>query len=225
VGCAPASLAGQAELMLHELADLVLPSHCAACGAAGRALCRACTPGEAPVLLGGSALPIAAAGAYAGGLRRAVLAYKERGRRDLVGPLAAVLAPALAAIPVPDAVLIPVPSARTAARQRGGDHMLRLARRAGGLLGLPVVPALRLARPVRDSAGLGERARRANLDGAMAADMGPPASVAVVVDDIVTTGVTLSEAARALRATGWQVAGAAVLAATPRRRVPGRAAA
>ncbi|HYU67088.1 MAG TPA: phosphoribosyltransferase family protein [Jatrophihabitantaceae bacterium] len=211
--------------MLHELADLVLPSHCAACGAAGRALCRACTPGEAPVLLGGSALPIAAAGAYAGGLRRAVLAYKERGRRDLVGPLAAVLAPALAAIPVTDAVLIPVPSARTAARQRGGDHMLRLARRAGGLLGLPVVPALRLARPVRDSAGLGERARRANLDGAMAADMGPPASVAVVVDDIVTTGVTLSEAARALRAAGWQVAGAAVLAATPRRRVPGRAAA
>jgi orotate phosphoribosyltransferase len=59
----------------------------------------------------------------------------------------------------------------------------------------------------------------------MAADAGPQGSVAVVVDDIVTTGVTLSEAARALRAAGWPVAGAAVLAATPRRRSPGREAA
>lgn len=210
--------------MLHELADLVLPRHCAACGVPGRALCRACSPGEAPVLLGSSAYPIAAAGAYAGGLRRAVLAYKERGRRDLVGPLAAVLAPALAAIRVPGAVLIPVPSARTEVRRRGGDHVLRLTRRAAGPLGLPVASALRLARPVRDSAGLGENARRANLDGAMAADGGAPGSVAVVVDDIVTTGVTLSEAARALRAAGWQVAGAAVLATTPRRRAPGHGA-
>ena len=210
--------------MLHELVDLVLPRHCAACGAPGRALCRACTPGEPPVFLGSSALPIAAAGSYAGGLRRAVLAYKERGRRDLVGPLAAVLAPALAAAQVPDAILVPVPSARTQVRRRGGDHVLRLARRAGGLLGAPVTSALHLARPVRDSAGLGERARRANLDGALAADTGAAGSVAVVVDDIVTTGVTLSEAARALRAAGWQVAGAAVLATTPRRRAPGREA-
>ena len=208
--------------MLHALADLVLPRHCASCGAPGRSLCRACSPGEAPVLLGGSALPIAAAGAYADGLRRAVLAYKERGRRDLLGPLAAMLASALAAIQVPGAILVPVPSARSEVRRRGGDHMLRLARRAGGLLGLPVVPALRLARPVRDSAGLGEPARRANLDGAMAAGSGPPGSVAVIVDDIVTTGVTLSEAARALRTAGWQVVGAAVLATTPRRPAPGR---
>jgi predicted amidophosphoribosyltransferase len=37
------------------------------------------------------------------------------------------------------------------------------------------------------------------------------------VDDIVTTGATLREAARALTSAGWQVSGAAVIAATQRR--------
>ena len=85
--------------------------------------------------------------------------------------------------------------------------------------------ALRLgAGPVRDSAGLTTAARAANLDAAMRAR--PPrrdGRAAVVVDDIVTTGATLREAARALRAAGWTVVGAAVVAATPRRVPSGSA--
>jgi predicted amidophosphoribosyltransferase len=113
---------------------------------------------------------------------------------------------------------VPVPSARSVAAARGGDHVLRLARRAAPVCGVRVIPnALVLTRSVRDSAGLGSRERTANLAHAMAARPGPPGVAALVVDDIVTTGSTLREAHRALEAAGWPVVGAAVVAATPRR--------
>jgi predicted amidophosphoribosyltransferase len=77
---------------------------------------------------------------------------------------------------------------------------------------------VQLRRAVLDSAGLGAAERVANLDGAMVA--GPPrvpATPVLVVDDIVTSGATIGETVRALRASGWLVTGAAVVAATPRR--------
>jgi predicted amidophosphoribosyltransferase len=79
--------------------------------------------------------------------------------------------------------------------------------------------ALTHARRVADQAGLGAPDRMANLAGALR--VGRPAGVAgrrvVLVDDVVTTGVTLAEAARALRAAGAEVPAAAVIAATARR--------
>jgi predicted amidophosphoribosyltransferase len=202
--------------MLRALADLVLPCHCGGCGVAGESLCRTCRPG-APIRVAGYAVPVIAAGRYAGGLRAAVLSYKERDRYDLAGPLAALLAESAAGLVTAGTALVPVPSTRAAARRRGGDHVRRLARLAGRHLSVPTVPALRLVRTVRDSAGLGAGERHENLAGAMAARSAPPGAVAVIVDDIVTSGATLAESARALRCAGWPVTAAATLAVTLRR--------
>jgi predicted amidophosphoribosyltransferase len=197
--------------VLADLVDLVLPRYCVGCGVAGAALCARCGAPD-PVVVDLDGLTVRAAARYEAGLRAALIAYKERGRRDLARPLRALLATTL-----PDghiATLVPVPSTATARRERGGDHVRRLVRGA--------VPALELTRAVRDSAGLDAAARAANLATAMRARPPRcPGRPAIVVDDIVTTGSTLREAARALRAAGWSVAGAAVVAATP-RRVPDR---
>jgi len=208
-----------------SLVDLVLPRRCAGCGNPGPALCPGCRPGGDPVPLAGAGVPVVAAGAYEDALRRAVLAYKERGRRDLARPLGELLADAVAAVvgaarppPAAGLALIPVPSSRSARAARGGDHLEPLARRAARRCELRLEPAaLSLVRTPADSAGLAIAERAANLDGAMRAGPPLPGSAALVVDDVVTTGATLREAIRALRAAGWAVFGAATVAVTPRR--------
>jgi predicted amidophosphoribosyltransferase len=196
---------------LSSLVDLVLPRTCVACRAPDGPLCPACGP--AHVLHADHDPPLAAAAVYDGAVRTALLAYKERGRRDLARSLGVLLARAVGGCP--DAVLVPVPSTSRARRERGGDHVLRLARVAARECGTTVAAPLRLVRPVRDSVGLDVAARIANLGGAMAARY-TPGRRALIVDDIVTTGSTLREAARALRVAGWDVSGAAVVAATQR---------
>jgi predicted amidophosphoribosyltransferase len=185
-----------------------------------------------------------AAGAYAGPVRPAVLAFKEHGRAELAVPLGTALALAVVAVlrglpePGPGAgavLLVPVPSSAAAVRRRGRDHVRELADAAAAELraaGVPAATARLLGRApgrrVRDSAGLGAVEREANLAGRYRAR--PlrtgllPGSHVVLVDDVVTSGATLTEAARALRADGIAPTVrpdgpvlAAVVAATPRR--------
>jgi predicted amidophosphoribosyltransferase len=177
-----------------------------------------------------SSVEVFAAGEYAGGLRRVVLAYKERGRRDLAPLLARSLAEAgwrrpearLRLVGEPAAVLVPVPSRRAAARERGGDHVWRLVRALAAETGQPAARVLRLGSRVRDSVGLNALERARNLAGQMAArPPGVPGRRALLVDDVLTSGATLSESARALRAAGWDVSQAAVIAHTASRDGPG----
>ncbi len=214
--------------ILTDAIDLVFPASCLCCGRPGALWCARCQPASRPGSVERpNAPPVYAAGEYAEQLRTALIGYKERGRRQLVGPLAGYLADAVdcavrAAAPRPpelaaprSPVLIPVPSSRLAARSRGGDHVFRLARAVGRQLDLPVVRAVALVGPVGDSAGLSAEQRRLNLAGRMVAS--PPAAGCfrpILVDDIVTTGATLTETARALAVAGWPPGAAAVVAAT-----------
>ncbi|MET8183678.1 ComF family protein [Streptomyces sp. NPDC005336] len=120
-------------------------------------------------------------------------------------------------------LLVPVPSARRAVGARGHDPARRIALAAAGVLrggGRPVrVPAvLRQLRRVTDQSGLGARQRRANVSGALGVVPGGDRLLAagpvVLVDDLMTTGASLAEAARAVTAAGGRVAGAAVVAAS-----------
>ena len=166
--------------------------------------------------------PTAAALAYERVIRALLLAHKEHGRLALVRPLGGLLAGAVCLVAPPGSapfLLVPVPSAPRAVRARGHDHARRLAARAADDLrsqGWPVqaAPLLRLTRTVADQAGLTTTERAANLDGALVAGRDLAGQRVVVVDDVVTTGATLAEGARALRAAGAVVHGAAVVAAT-----------
>ncbi len=121
-------------------------------------------------------------------------------------------------------LLVPVPSARRAVGARGHDPARRIALAAAGVLrgaGCPVrvPPVLRQARRVRDQSGLGARDRLVNVSGALGVVPGGgrllSTGPAVMVDDLMTTGASLAEAARAVSAADGLVVGAAVVAAPP----------
>jgi ComF family protein len=208
---------------LHEaLLDLVLPRRCAGCDVPGTGLCPGCGALlRAPVLGrvhdGPPRLPpLAAAASYGGPVRGVLLAHKERGRLALVRPLSSALAAAVLALDPPrGTVLVPVPSSPATVRERGHDHGRRLASAAARRTGLRARPVLQQARAVADSAGLSAAERALNLRGALRARRPLDGVPVVVVDDVVTTGATLREAVRALRAAGAQVHGVAVVAVTP----------
>ena len=189
--------------MLAELVDLVLPSHCVCCDRPGPVWCPGCRPaGRCEVIALAHGPPVYAAAEYAGGLRTALLSYKERGVRSLAGPLADYLADA-----------VDVGPARAAGRRAAGAGAgaVQPGRRPGSAvaitsagwpgwsarqLRLEVLPLLRLTGRVADSAGLSADQRAGNLAHRMRRPAGrsrEPRPV-IVVDDILTTGATLTEA-------------------------------
>lgn len=221
--------------LLDDAAELLLGARCAGCGRPGLGPCPSCRVvlrRSRPVIveLPQSRLVVVAAGSYDDHLRRFLIEAKERSALGLMGALGerlAVSVVALLAQPVAGqrVVLVPVPSVSAAVARRGVDFTGGLARRAASDLsraGVPteVAPGLSLTRRPRDQAGLDLQARHRNLAGAYRARR-VPSGLVIVVDDIVTTGASLAEAARALRAAGRPVWGAATVAATPRRSTRG----
>ena len=183
-----------------------------------------------------------AATPYDASVRAALVAFKDSDRRDLVMVLAPMLSSSMVAALAGDSTLrevlasgngpvlvVPVPSSRAAVRRRGDAPLELLTREAVRQVRLSerelmFTPALRLRRRVADQAGLDHRHRADNLEHAIGVRPRWQATIqgatALLVDDVLTTGATIVEAARALTAGGVSHVAAATVAATQRRVIP-----
>lgn len=212
--------------------DLLLPPACARCGrSSDDPLCARCAreiprlaPGCLP-LPGGGLLTLAAEVAFAGEIEGWIHRFKYP-RSGLLGLdpapgafLSALLRDAAARLPGrPPDLLVAVPQHPRGLRRRGFDPAGVLARRLASDLGLPF--SARTLQRLRDGpsqTGLSRLARRRNVAGAFAVPAPPVPARIWIVDDVVTTGATLSEAARALRRAGAREIRAVCVARTPPR--------
>jgi predicted amidophosphoribosyltransferase len=225
--------------LLDTAADLVLPRPCPGCGRAGP-WCDSCSatlagpprrvrpPDQLPDA--DRLPPVWALARYSGPVRAAILAGKEKGRRDLPTILGEPMGAAVRQLHAWGSVrepvwLVPAPSRPSAARRRGGDpvHAMAIAAaRTAANGGLPtgVAPCLVTRGWARDSVGLDAVQRQRNLAGRVrlverAAP--PPGADVLLIDDVLTTGATAVAATRVLRAAGHPVVGLLALAGVPDR--------
>ena len=192
-------------MCLSDLASLLAPPLCWSCGASVRGsdpLCRDCratlrwlTP--APACLAGVSgwAPLA----YEGAARELVQALKYRGAERLADAMAAAIAAnAPAELLARTPALVPVPLHPARLRRRGFNQAERVAAALGRRTGLAVADCLERA-PTGPQVGR-SRGERVAAGGVLC--MAAVPRVALLVDDVVTTGGTLAACAAALRAAG-----------------------
>ena len=181
--------------------SLLSPPACVACSkptAPRQRLCTSCdaalaaaVPGASAVTTGGERVAVRWACEYSGAARNLIHALKFKQRASAVVPIATAMAPLVPA----DVALVPVPAAPWRRRMRGLDPAEEITLALGRQTGLGVVACLRRARGPRqvgrsraDRLARPPRVRR----------VAPAPAVALLIDDVFTTGATLAACAHAL---------------------------
>lgn len=202
--------------LIEQVASLVAPPRCAACGSAspaGAVVCVRCEQGlaTAPCAIepGPPGVDLAvAASPFEGAARRIVHGLKYARHLSLAGVAAGAMLRALPPQQAADGV-VPVPAGPWRRRWRGFDPAEELAIAVGERSGLPVSRCLRRAGG-RRQVGRRRAERLADPPGIQAVAECPRG--ALLVDDVWTTGATLSACAAALREGGCRHLVALVLA-------------
>lgn len=216
---------------LRPFIDLLAPSRCYWCGLASGAspACAACAgalPWNQPACRA-CALPLAATAGtdvcgaclcqappqdrswaafrYEPPLPHAIVELKFRGRLAPAYVIGALMAARLAARPQPlPEVLIPMPLHAGRLRRRGYNQAVELGRQLARRLALRFEPAgARRLRATEEQTRLDAAGRRRNVQGAFAVEAALVRERHIaLLDDVITTGATVSELARAARAAG-----------------------
>ena len=193
--------------------DWLLPVRCPACGVPGPAPCPDC---EAAWPLAGPGIPdgldrFVALGAHAGVARSAMHSWKYRFNRDGLAGVGRGLGIAVLDTGERVDVLTWVPCSAATLRRRGADPGAELATAAGAVLQL--APTALLQR--RHSSGQTGRSREERAGQAGFAARRTIEGTVLIIDDVCTTGASLTAAATVLRAAGASRVVAAVVGRTP----------
>ena len=209
------------------LLDALFPMECVSCGASGNIICDKCaadlplllppfcsicsTPGDFARCERCAASErwfdgIRAPYRYAGPIRQAILALKYGGVKAGSTQLGDLLTAYLGGNPLPGDAIVPVPMHRSRRRERGYNQAELLARRMAqrGTLRYQDNVLIRTRHADPQASITDPTLRASNIAGSIAVAPGVDASGGrfILIDDVATTGSTLSECAAALKRAG-----------------------
>lgn len=192
--------------------DLPLPGES---GQGGKALCDSCLIAPRPWRRGHAVF------LYEGTARRLVLSLKHGDRTDLVKPMAGWMAARAGRANDPPPLVVPVPLHFWRRLQRRFNQSALLAHEVARRLGAPFAPdVLRRQRRTRPQEGMSLEDRFNNQRDAFLVSPGHMPGIAgrdvLLIDDVMTSGATLSAATEALHAAGVASVDVLVLARVAR---------
>jgi predicted amidophosphoribosyltransferase len=195
-----------------ELSHLIFPTRCYGCNSLGISICTSCRhewiPHYYKTHIG--ALNVHSALIYSPTASKIILAAKENGLQGADDLLIAAVVHVLnmARLDKGGFVLVPVPSSKGSQRRRGRSFIVDLTKAISKYSGIAMNDCLQVARPVSDQSGLTRVQRNSNMHGAFSLKPGAILRGDVIlIDDVVTTGATLRESARALNSQGFHAFG------------------
>lgn len=211
--------------LVRSALDFVFPIHCAGCGREGGVICGQCVDGlerltapycrvcADPGVNGicrwcGQSPPgfdsLRSPFRFEGPVRDAIHRLKYKGERASAGLLAGLMAEYLKGSPVPADALVPTPLHPLRLRSRGYNQSALLAREIGKRLNLSVREDLliRVRNPRPQVEAQSQQERRDNVADNFACQTDAAGLTLLLIDDVATTGSTLSECATALKAAG-----------------------
>ena len=211
--------------LVRSALDLMFPIHCAGCGREGGVICGQCVDGlerltapccrvcADPGVSGlcrwcGQSPPgfdsLRSPFRFEGPVRDAIHRLKYKGERASAGLLAGLMAEYLEGSPVPADALVPTPLHPRRLRSRGYNQSALLAFEIGKRLNLPVREDLliRVRNPLPQVEAQSQQERRDNVADNFECQADVTGLKALLIDDVATTGSTLSECALALKAAG-----------------------
>lgn len=207
--------------------SFAFPAHCPACGAYAEergAWCAAClsrTVRPHRLALSDKQLAVLdeawAVGLYDGPLGDLVRALKYRKKRAVLPQIETALGAAGLPFGGSFDFAVPVPLHAAKERERGFNQTVSIFSPWLEATGIPLLPVLARGRKTMPQYGLGERERMANVRGAFCLAEGEAAGRLsgkrlLLLDDIMTTGATLTACAEVLKAAGAKRVAALVLA-------------
>ena len=194
-----------------NLLNVILPTPCVICSKLGAPLCKKCSDNfqlehRQIDLSGVRGFAISDYNTEAASI---INNLKEKGITSLT-PAIAAFAKQFWPEDLIDAILVPVPSSLSNSKKRGYSHTSLIAKAlARQLPGLRTRELLRSRAKRLDQVGLSPEQRIENMQGAFRADLRvfqPNGRPLMLIDDVLTSGATMTEAITCLRASGLEAA-------------------